>query len=83
MRNKTITIVCTILILSAVICFGYIAINSKVKENKKAEEKTEENVPVNEEVVEREERGQNINVNSRIGIQLKELIKYFFIFWIF
>ncbi len=76
MRNKTITIVCTILILSAVICFGYIAINSKVKENKKAEEKTEENVPVNEEVVEREERGQNINVNSRIGIQLKELIKY-------
>lgn len=76
MKNKTITIVCTILILSAIICFGYIFINSKVKESKKAEEKPEENIPVNEEIIEREERGQNINVNSRIGLQLKELIKY-------
>lgn len=76
MKNKTITIVCTVLIICAIICFGYIAINSKVKENKKAEERPEENLPVNEEVIEREERGQNINVNSRIGLQLKELIKY-------
>ncbi len=76
MKNKTITIVCTVLIICAIICFGYIAINSKVKESKKAEEKPEENLPVNEEVIEREERGQNINVNSRIGLQLKELVKY-------
>lgn len=76
MKNKAITIVCVFLIISAIICFGYIFINSKIKEEKK-EEKPEETIDVvNNEVVEREERGQNVNVNSRIGQQLKELIKY-------
>ena len=76
MKNKAITIVCVFLIISAIICCGYIFINSKIKEEKK-EEKPEETIDVvNNEVVEREERGQNVNVNSRIGQQLKELIKY-------
>lgn len=76
MKNKAITIVCVFLIISAIICFGYIFINSKIKEEKK-EEKPEETIDVvNNEIVEREERGQNVNVNSRIGQQLKELIKY-------
>lgn len=76
MKNKAITIVCVVLIISAIICFGYIFINSKIKEEKK-EEKPEETIDVvNNEIVEREERGQNVNVNSRIGQQLKELIKY-------
>ncbi|MGN1013065.1 MAG: hypothetical protein ACI4ON_04475 [Clostridia bacterium] len=76
MKNKAVTIVCVILIISAIICFGYIFINSKIKGEKK-EEKPEETInTVNNEVVEREERGQNVNVNSRIGQQLKELIKY-------
>jgi hypothetical protein len=75
MKNKAVTIVCIVLIIAAIICFGYIFINSKVKEEnlKKEEEVTPS---VSEDVVQREERGQNVNVNSRIGLQLKELIKY-------
>ena len=54
MKNKAITIVCVFLIISAIICFGYIVINSKIKEEKK-EEKPEETIDVvNNEVGERE-----------------------------
>lgn len=76
MKNKVVTIVCTVLIVIAIVCFGYIFINSRIK-NKNNEEKQEETTStVNNDIQEREERGQNVNVNSRIGQQLKELIKY-------
>lgn len=77
MKNKVVTIICAVLIIIAIVCFGYIFINSKTKEKKQEENKNEvvDNVD-NPEVVEREERGQNVNVNSRIGLELKELIKY-------
>lgn len=76
MRNKTVTIVCVILILAAIVCFGYIFLNSK--NSKKVPEKVEvEEVETEKvEVVEREERGKNVNVSSRIGLQLRELITY-------
>lgn len=77
MKNKAITIVCVILIIAAVICFGYIFLNS----NEDVENPNPDNEPVAEqpqdepEVNEREERGQNIIVTSRIGVQLKEVIR--------
>lgn len=74
MKNKAVTTVCAVLIVLAVICFGYIFINSLVKE-KKAEKK-EEDIEQEQEVVEREERSQNIVLTSRVGAQLKELINY-------
>ena len=74
MKNKAVTTVCAVLIVLAVICFGYIFVNSLVKE-KKAEKK-EEDIEQEQEVVEREERSQNIVLTSRVGAQLKELINY-------
>lgn len=76
MKNKVVTIVCVILMILAIVCFGYIFINSKTKEKKQEEKENEVVENVDPEVVEREERGQNVNVNSRIGLELKELIKY-------
>ena len=77
MKNKVVSIVCVALIIAAIICFGYIFINSKSKEKPADDVKQEETIDKDStDVIEREERGKNINVNSRIGIQLKELIKY-------
>ncbi len=77
MKNKVVTIVCSILIICAIICFSYIIINSMIKNKPNEVTKEEETVPTtSQEVVDREERGKNINVNSRIGVELKELIKY-------
>ena len=75
MKNKAVTTVCAVLIVLAVICFGYIFVNSLVKE-KKDEKKEEDIEQKQEEVVEREERSQNIVLTSRVGAQLKELINY-------
>ena len=75
MKNKVVTAVCIILVLLAIICFGYIFLNMNKGKNEKKEEQVEENVEDNQEIIEREERGQNIIVTSRIGVQLKELIK--------
>ena len=76
MKNKAVTIVCCILIILAIICFGYIFLNS----NKKVEENTnvnnEQEEEENTEVVQREERAKNVVVNSRIGNQLTEHINY-------
>ncbi len=77
MKNKVITIVCSILIICAVICFSYIIINSMIKSKQPTQKEPEPTVPTTTpEIVDREERGKNINVNSRIGVELKELIKY-------
>lgn len=77
MKNKVVSIVCVVLIIAAIICFGYIFINSKSKDKPADDVKQEETIDKDStDVIEREERGKNINVNSRIGIQLKELIKY-------
>ena len=74
MKSKVVTIVCCILIILAIICFGYIFLNS----NKKVEENTnvnnEQEEEENTEVVQREERAKNVVVNSRIGNQLTEHI---------
>lgn len=75
MKNKVVTAVCIILVLLAIICFGYIFLNMNKGKNEKKEEQVEENGGDNQEIIEREERGQNIIVTSRIGVQLKELIK--------
>lgn len=77
MKNKAITIVCVILIIAAVVCFGYIFLNS----NEDIETPNQDEQPVIEqpqeepEVEGREEKGQNIIVTSRIGVQLRELIR--------
>lgn len=80
MKNKAVTIVCIVLMVLAIICFGYIFVNSKIKEksnnNKVDKPEDSETIDVDNQYDEREERGQNVNVNSRIGVQLKELIKY-------
>lgn len=77
MKNKVITIVCSILIVCAVICFSYIMINSMIKSKQPTQKEPEPTVPTSTpEIIDREERGKNINVNSRIGVELKELIKY-------
>lgn len=80
MQNKTVNIVIGILIAAAVICFGYI-FGSSILSNR------EKNKPKNEveEVVENEdeedtngrlERGQNVMLNSRAALPVRELIKY-------
>lgn len=76
MNKKAVTIVCIVLIVLAIGCFGYISLNSKNKEQNTETKAEEDTQTVNNDVQEREERGQNVNVNSRIGQQLKELIKY-------
>ncbi len=75
MKSKVVTILCCVLIILAIICFGYIFLNSsdKEEENKGQEPQT---VEENNEVVEREERAKNVVVNSRIGVQLTNSIKY-------
>ena len=76
MKSKVVTIVCCILIILAIICFGYIFLNSNEKEEENNNISTEQEVEENNEVVEREERAKNVVVNSRIGNQLTEHIKY-------
>lgn len=80
MKNKVITIVCVILAFAAIGCFGYIFLNSNNEEpvvennnnnNQQQEEPVQEEEPIN-----REEKGQNIVVTSRIGVLLTEQIKY-------
>ncbi len=77
MKNKTITIVCSILAGLALICVLYIVINTIAKNNvetpnvDKEPEQTE-----TQPTVSREERGQNVNVNSRIGLEMKKQINY-------
>lgn len=77
MKNKAITIVCIILIIAAIICFGYIFLNSGDEEQiPNSNEESVIDQPQDEPEVEgREERGQNIIVTSRIGSQLKETIR--------
>ena len=77
MKNKAITIVCIILIIAAIICFGYIFLNSSedVETPNQDENPVIEQPQEEPEVNEREEKGQNIIVTSRIGSQLKETIR--------
>lgn len=75
MKSKVVTIVCCILIILAIICFGYIFLNSNGKEENNSIN-TEQEVEENNEVVQREERAKNVVVNSRIGNQITEHIKY-------
>lgn len=79
MKNKAITVVCVILILAAFLCVGYIFIFSEdpaevPANNNNNEEQVQEQLPPVEETP-REERGQNIIVTSRIGVQLREVIR--------
>ena len=80
MKNKVITSVCVILAFAAIGCFGYIFLNSNNEapvvnnnnnNNQQQQEPVQQEVPTN-----REEKGQNIVVTSRIGVQLTEQIKY-------
>lgn len=74
MNKKAITVVCTIMILLAAICVGYIVVNSgKPMPQKKVQE---EEVEQGKEPVQRQERSQNILLNSRVGGQLTNLIRY-------
>lgn len=77
MQNKTVNIVCGILIIAALICFGYIACSSIFS---KKEEKPKEEIEVIETVETddngRTERGQNVNLGSRIALPVKALINY-------
>lgn len=75
MKSKVVTIVCCVLIILAIICFGYIFFNSSDKEEKSKEQEPQV-VEENDEIVQREERAKNVVVNSRIGVQLTNLIKY-------
>lgn len=77
MKNKVITIVCVILIIAALICFGYIFLNSGDEDitPNTGDEPVVEQPEKEPEVVGREEKGQNIIVTSRIGSQLKETIR--------
>ena len=79
MQNKTVNIVIGILIAAAVICFVYIFGSSILsnKEKNKPKDEIEDVVDENEEYInERAERGQNVVLNSRIALPVKELIKY-------
>lgn len=79
MQNKTVNIVIGILIAAAVICFVYIFGSSILsnKEKNKPKDEIEDVVDENEEDInERAERGQNVVLNSRIALPVKELIKY-------
>ena len=73
MKNKVITIVCTVFIILAVCCFVYIFINIGNEEVVTPNEK--DDIP-QESTNPREERPQNIVVTSRIGVQLKNIIRY-------
>ncbi|MBO5476603.1 MAG: hypothetical protein J6A15_02465 [Clostridia bacterium] len=77
MKNKVVTIVCVILIILAVACFGYIFLNSddEVETPSQGEQQEQQPQEEQEEVVGREEKGQNIIVTSRIGVQLREVIR--------
>lgn len=77
MRNKPVTIVCGILIAAALICFVYIACSSiAAKKEVKPEEEIEEEVITVDAETGRTERGQNVNIGSRIAVPVKALIKY-------
>lgn len=77
MKNKAITIVCIILIIAAIVCFGYIFLNSgdDIQTPSQNEEPEIEQPQEEPEINGREEKGQNIIVTSRIGSQLKETIR--------
>ena len=75
MNKKAVNVVITIMILLAAICVGYIIVNQgKAEPQKKAKE--EEEVQQEPEIVQRQERSQNILLNSRVGGQLTDLIRY-------
>lgn len=77
MHNKTVNIVCGVLIGAAIICFAYIACNSLFsKKEVKPEEEPEEVVENVDVETGRTERGQNVNLGSRIAVPVKALIKY-------
>ncbi len=77
MKNKTITIVCSILAGLALICVLYIVINTIAKNNvEKPNVDDEPEQTETQPTVSREERGQNVNVNSRIGVEMKKQINY-------
>ena len=77
MKNKVVTIVSIILILLAIICFGYIFINSigsgDIEKPREIEEgnKDDDNSDTNQT-----DKGQNVVVGSRLGVQLQNKIKY-------
>ena len=78
MNKKVVNIVCIVLCVIAVLCVIFILVNTLITGNENVESEVQ---PIDETVVEegeneRQERGQNVNVNSRIGLQLKELISY-------
>lgn len=72
MNKKAVTIVCTIGIILAVACIVYIFSNVKFDKPKEKEEPDE----IEQEIVSREERSQNIILTSRIGIKLTDFIRY-------
>ena len=77
MQNKTVNIVCGILIAAALICFGYIACSSIFsKKEEKPKEETEVIETVETDDNGRTERGQNVNLGSRIALPVKALINY-------
>ena len=78
MNKKVVNIVCIVLCVIAVLCIIFILVNTLISNNETVESEVQpqDNVVVEEEQNERQERGQNVNVNSRIGLQLKELITY-------
>lgn len=75
MNKKAITVVCAIGIILATICVVYIVMNSE-KQVLQKNVKEEEDVTQQQEVVQRQERSQNILLNSRVGGQLTNLIRY-------
>ncbi len=72
MNKKAVTIVCTIGIILAVICIIYIFTNVKFDMPKEKEEENE----IEQEIVSREERSQNIILTSRVGTKVTDLIRY-------
>ena len=76
MQNKTVNIVCGILITAALICFGYIACSSifSKKEEKPKETEVIETVETDDNC--RTERGQNVNLGKRIKHLDKILYNY-------
>ena len=78
MNKKVVNIVCIVLCVIAVLCIIFILVNTLISNNETVESEVQpqDDVVVEEEQNERQERGQNVNVNSRIGLQLKELITY-------
>lgn len=77
MKDKRISILYILLIITAVVCVIYIVVSSTLENKKDSNTVDEENVESEEKTVnERTQRSTNIIVSSRVGLKLRDYIDY-------